>query len=85
MFYSLKKSGKLAGLKGVLIGGLTAIKDSEIPFGKTVEEVIHEHVSSLSIPVAFNFPAGHIDDNRAIVIGKPAKMDTTIEGTLFLQ
>lgn len=72
MFYSLKKSGKLDVLKAVIIGGISNIKDSAIPFGKSVEEVIYEHVKDLGIPLCFNFPAGHIDNNHALFIGKSA-------------
>lgn len=74
MLYSLKKSGKLEKVKGVIVGGLTSVKDSAIPFGKTAEEVIHEHISPLGIPLCFNFPSGHIPDNRSVIIGREAKL-----------
>lgn len=69
MFYSLKKSGILNQLRGVVIGGMTDMKDTNPPFGTTVEELIYQHLKPLNIPVGFNFPAGHIDDNQAIVLG----------------
>ena len=85
MFYSLKKSGKLTKLKGLIVGGLTGVKDSAIPFGKSAEEVIHEHVADLSIPICFDFPAGHIPDNRSIIIGKEAKLSVTADEMIFEQ
>ena len=69
MFYSLKKSGILNQLTGVVIGGMTDMKDTNPPLGLRMEELIIQHLKSLNIPVAFNFPAGHIDDNQAIVLG----------------
>lgn len=72
MLWSLKKSGKLDNLAGLIVGGMTNMTDSEVPFGKTVEEVIREVVEEYNYPVCFNFPAGHIDDNRAIVFGRKA-------------
>ena len=61
-------------MAGLIIGGMTAMKDSEVPFGKSVEQVIAGIVEPYDFPVAFNFPAGHIDDNRAIILGKKAKL-----------
>ncbi|MFK8036857.1 MAG: LD-carboxypeptidase [Crocinitomicaceae bacterium] len=70
MLWNLKKAGKLKNLAGLIVGGMTGIKDTEVPFGNTVEELISQHVSEFDFPVCFDFPAGHIDDNRAITFGK---------------
>ncbi|MEX1002345.1 MAG: LD-carboxypeptidase [Crocinitomicaceae bacterium] len=85
MFHSLKKSGKLESLKGLIVGGMSAIKDSAVPFGKKVEEVISELVSEYDFPLCFNFPAGHIDDNRAILLGTEAKLQVGTDQTIFTQ
>lgn len=85
MMYSLKRSGKLDNLAGLIIGGMTNIKDTEIPYGKTVEEVIAEIVSPYSYPVCFNFPAGHIDDNRALILGRNASLSVNSSGVVFEQ
>lgn len=85
MFYALKKAGKLAQIKAVIVGGMTTMKDSEIPYGKSVEEVIHSHISMLNIPLAFNFPAGHIDDNRVLIMGKKATLSVQKESVAFKQ
>jgi muramoyltetrapeptide carboxypeptidase len=74
MFHALGRSGVLLQLNGVIIGGMTDIKDTQIPYGCSYEEVILSHLSRYDIPVCFNFPAGHIDDNRAIVLGKEATL-----------
>jgi muramoyltetrapeptide carboxypeptidase len=70
MMINLKRSGKLHDLAGLIVGGMTDISDNVIPFGKTAEEIIREHVSGFDYPICFNFPAGHIADNRAMVLGK---------------
>ncbi len=67
---NLKRSGKLANLKGLIVGGFTDMKDNAIPFGKTAEEIILDAVKDYNFPVCFNFPAGHIDRNLAIYFGK---------------
>ncbi|MCH2233192.1 MAG: LD-carboxypeptidase [Crocinitomicaceae bacterium] len=85
MLYSMKKADKLSKLKGLIVGGLTSVKDSAIPFGKSAEEVIYEHASKLGIPVCFNFPAGHIPDNRSIIIGREAKLSVNSDEVRFEQ
>lgn len=77
MMWNLKRAGKLAALKGLIAGGFTGLKDNEIPFGKTAEEIICEHVKDYGYPVCFNFPAGHISDNHALVLGKEVYLNVT--------
>ena len=85
MMLSLKKSGKIEKLAGLIVGGMTNIKDVEIPFGKTVYEIISELVQPYSFPVCFDFPAGHIDDNRAMIFGKNASLKVLRDKVIFEQ
>ncbi len=85
MLLALKKSGKFKSLAGLIIGGMTNIKDTEVPFGKTVEETILEKVSHLNIPICFNFTAGHIKDNRALIFGKEAHLQVNSNKVIFIQ
>ena len=70
MMWNLKRSGKLTYLKGLIVGSFTEMKDNDIPFGQTAEQIIMEHVKEFDFPVCFNFPAGHINDNRALIFGR---------------
>ena len=79
MMTALKRANKLANLRGLIVGGMTDIHDNAVPYGKTAEEIISEHVAEYNYPVCFNFPAGHIADNRAIVFGKKAKLTVGTE------
>ena len=70
MMTALQRAGKLDNIKGLVVGGLTKIHDNNIPFGMNAEEIILEKVRDKNIPVCFNFPAGHIDDNRTLILGR---------------
>ena len=85
MMWALKKSGKLNKLAGLIVGGMTNIKDTETPFGKSVNEVILESVNHLEIPVCFDFPAGHLNDNRTIVFGKKTRLNVSEHTVVFEQ
>ena len=80
MMINLKRSGKLENLAGVVVGAFSEIKDNTIPFGKSAYEIIAEHVSGYQYPVCFNFPAGHIADNRALAIGKTYSLKVSDSG-----
>ncbi len=67
---NLKRSGKLSGIKGLVVGGMTKMNDNTISFGKNAEQIISEYANEVGIPVCFNFPAGHIADNRALIMGR---------------
>jgi muramoyltetrapeptide carboxypeptidase len=75
MMMNLKRSGKLSNLKALIVGGMSDMKDNTVPFGKTVEEIIAEHVEEYSYPVCFGFPAGHIKNNYALKMGAIAKLN----------
>lgn len=74
MMWNLKRSGQLAKLKGLIVGGFTDMKDNAIPFGQTAEEIIFSHVNEYSYPVCFDFPAGHISDNHALIFGQKVSL-----------
>lgn len=74
MMYQLKRSGKLAKLAGLIIGGFTDMKDTDRPFGKTVYELIHDIIKDYDYPVCFNFPVSHSKENYALKIGAGYKL-----------
>lgn len=70
MMVHLHRSGKLAGIKGLLLGYFTDMKEGDTPFGKSAYEIIADYVGELNIPVAYAFPAGHEKPNRALPFGR---------------
>lgn len=75
MIRALDRAGKLKNLAGLIVGGVTDIKDNDIPFGQTVPEIVMEVVKSYSYPVCFDFPAGHIPDNQSLILGRVLKLN----------
>jgi muramoyltetrapeptide carboxypeptidase len=82
MMINMKRSGKLANLAGLIIGGMTDMRDNEVPFGKSAWQIIAEAVEEYSYPVYFDFPAGHQKDNRALILGRRVKFEVGKEMTL---
>jgi muramoyltetrapeptide carboxypeptidase len=81
MMMNLKRNGKLAKLAGLIVGGMSEMKDNTVPYGKTAEEIIADAVTEYHYPVCFQFPCGHQQDNRALIIGRRAqlKVDEIVE------
>lgn len=77
MMQNFKRNGWFDKMAGLLVGGLNNMKDNEIPFGQTAEDIIAEIARDYSFPVAFGFPAGHIYDNRALPLGQKATLNVT--------
>ena len=76
MFYAFSKAGVLEKIKGLVVGGMTKLSDTAVPYGKCYEEVILSHFDFRRIPIVFDLPAGHIDDNRALVLCKEAHLES---------
>ncbi len=74
MLRMLKRAGKLAKLKGIIVGGFTAMKDKAVPFGFSVEEIIVDLVKEYEYPVATGFPAGHMDNNNTLIFGTSVRL-----------
>jgi muramoyltetrapeptide carboxypeptidase len=83
MMRILKRKGKLAKLKGLIVGAFNELGEEKIPFGQTPEEVIWDLVKEYDYPVCFNFPTGHIEDNRAMVLGKSVELSVGKEAVTF--
>ncbi|MDB4927507.1 MAG: LD-carboxypeptidase [Mucilaginibacter sp.] len=70
MIRTLDRAGKLKTLAGLIVGSFTEVKDNDIPFGQTVEDIVMDVVKDYSYPVCFDFPAGHIPDNCSLIFGR---------------
>ncbi len=77
MMMNLKRAGLLNQLAGLVVGGFTNMKDNEVPYGKTAQEIILEHTEPFNYPIAFDFPAGHQSMNVALYMGRAASLQVS--------
>ena len=85
MMMALKRAGKLSQLSGMVVGGLTDMRDNLVPFGKTAEEIVSEMVELYDYPVAFGCPAGHLADNQALIMGREVRLSVDKGGNVLEQ
>ena len=83
MMYQLKRSGKLDKLAGLVVGKFSDMKDTDLPFGQTAEEVIRDVIKEYDYPVCFNFPVSHERENYALKIG--VKYSLTVDAIVSLK
>ena len=85
MFVQLKRSGKLAKLTGLIIGGFTDLKDTERPFGKTIYELVSDLVAEYDYPVCFDFPVSHAENNLALKHGMKHQLIVKEDGVSLIE
>lgn len=69
MMQGLKRAGVLDGIRAILVGDMSDMKDNTIPFGKSAYEIIAAIAHDLNIPIVFGIPAGHEPLNLTLVMG----------------
>ena len=65
IFYQLRLSGVLAGIKGLIVGQFTEYKADDNY--TDMETMIRDAVAGYSFPVAYNVPVGHVDHNIPLI------------------
>ena len=82
MMEGLCRGGGLSGIKAIVVGGLTLMKDNTVefsfptdnPFGGDALNAIQRVAKHLNVPVIEGFPAGHLSDNRAFYNNRDARL-----------
>ena len=82
MMMNLKRNGYFDGVKAVIIGGMSSMNDNEIPWGKDALQIIQDVLKDYKFPMIYNFPAGHIKDNRTLILGKVVSIDVNKNGSV---
>lgn len=85
MLSAFRLAGVFDHISGLIIGGMTDLKDTANATEWTVEELVLEHTRFRSLPIAFQAPVGHINDNRAFICGRSATLTVTENHAYFVQ
>lgn len=83
MLVQLKRAGKFDRLAGVLIGDFSQMKDTQIPFGQSLEEIIINKFREYDYPVGFGFAIGHEIPNYSIPFTSPVQFEVGAEQSLI--
>jgi muramoyltetrapeptide carboxypeptidase len=76
MMQQLRLSGALSKISGLIIGQFSDC-DEDLLMKQTITQIIAENVSTYNYPVCFNFPAGHVDYNLPLVMGREVEMEVS--------
>jgi len=85
LMLQLQRGGKLHHLAGLVVGSFTDMKDTVIPFGASVYDVIYDTIKTYNYPVCFNFPLGHTQENYALKHGIKHILEVTENGALLTE
>lgn len=92
MLMGLKRAGVFDGIKGLLLGGFTQMKDNtrqfgfstDNPWGPSVQEIFWQLSKELNVPIAFDFPAGHWEHNEAFFLGMNVRLKGEVNNSFSL-
>ena len=82
MMQNLRLSGALAQISGLIVGQFSDIDEDPLMHA-TVYELIANSVKEYDIPVCFNFPVGHTDENLPLIVNAEACLDVSSERVLL--
>lgn len=80
MMMHLKRSGKLKAITGLVVGSFSDMRDNKTPFGSDAYEIIYSVMKDYNIPVCYGFPAGHVEPNYSLIIGRKVSLTVNEEG-----
>lgn len=84
MLQSLKRAGYFKQCKGVIVGDMTKIKKNTTLWGTSIEQLILDALADYNFPIAFNMPAGHEEDNRALILGRTVTLEVGIKQSTLI-
>ena len=83
MLIQLKNAGLLSGIKGLIVGGFTSLKDEWTDIGQDIVSMVHSYVEDKTIPIAFDFPISHELPNYAVKEGVDYYFEVSQTGVIL--
>ncbi|HSK17129.1 MAG TPA: LD-carboxypeptidase [Gaiellaceae bacterium] len=87
MLTQLGHAGKLAGVRGVVVGDMEKCDWREIrpewPRTRSIEDVLEQHLEPLGVPVVYKLPLGHGKHLATIPLGVTATLDADARTLTF--
>ena len=62
---------------------MTSMNDNDIPWGKDALQIIQDVIKEYHFPIVYDFPAGHLKDNHALILGKTVTLDVNDKETVL--
>ena len=84
MMNNLRMSGVLSRIKGLIVGQFTDCESDQL-MGCTIYDTIAQNVAAYDYPVLFDFPAGHVEDNRPLYLNHSATLTITEDASQLHQ
>ncbi|MDO6621570.1 LD-carboxypeptidase [Oceanihabitans sp. 1_MG-2023] len=84
MLQSLKRAGYFENCKGVIVGDMSKLRKNTTLWGTSVEQLILDALAEYDFPIVFNMPAGHEEDNRALILGRNATITVGKEASTIV-
>lgn len=82
MLQNLRLGGVLQKISGLVVGQFSDCDEDPLML-KSLEEIISGALAGNCIPVVFNFPAGHVDDNRPLMLGAETTLTVNPVGAII--
>jgi len=82
MMQNLRLSGALSQISGLIVGQFSDIDEDPLMHA-TVYELIFNSVKEYDIPICFNFPVGHVDENLPLIVNAEVCLDVSNERVLL--
>ena len=84
MLGHLRLAGRLAGLRGMVVGRLVGCDGRDPENNPTLRDILETQLAGTSFPVVIDFPAGHCPGKTTLPIGRSVRLDTAA-GRLILE